>query len=89
MNRAPSAHANFAGLGAEGKDGSGPGPGSAVSSTAAPAYLVWLAIMLTGLGTGLVSVVLTNISVGFGNTRFRRRTNFWSSTALSPRGRCG
>ena len=71
VNRAPSAHANFAGLGAEGKDGSGPGPGSAVSSAAAPAYLVWLAIMLTGLGTGLVSVVLTNISVGFGNTRLQ------------------
>ena len=33
--------------------------------------VVWLAIMLTGLGTGLVSVVLTNISVGFGNTRLQ------------------
>ena len=31
--------------------------------------LMWLAIMLTGLGTGLVSVVLVNISVGLGNTR--------------------
>ena len=34
--------------------------------------LVWLAIMLTGLGTGLVSVVLVNISVGFGNTRLQQ-----------------
>ena len=35
-------------------------------------WLVWLAIMLTGLGTGLVSVVLVNISVGFGNTRLQQ-----------------
>jgi hypothetical protein len=27
--------------------------------------------MVTGLGTGLVSVVLTNISTGFGNTRLQ------------------
>jgi len=34
-------------------------------------WLVWVAIMVTGLGTGLVSVVLTNISTGFGNTRLQ------------------
>ena len=34
-------------------------------------WLVWLAIGVTGLGTGLVSVVLTNISTGFGNTRLQ------------------
>ena len=36
VNRAPSAHANFAGLGAEGKDGSGPGPGRRCLGSAAP-----------------------------------------------------
>ena len=41
------------------------------SNRAHPAVL-WFAIMLTGLGTGLVSVVLTNISVGFGNTRLQQ-----------------
>jgi hypothetical protein len=50
---------------------------SAFTSSRAPApaqahpTVVWLAIALTGLGTGLVSVVLTNISVGFGNTRLQ------------------
>jgi hypothetical protein len=34
-------------------------------------WLVWVAIMVTGLSTGLVSVVLTNISTGFGNTRLQ------------------
>ena len=53
------------------RDGGARNEGGGSSHRAHPAVL-WLAIMLTGLGTGLVSVVLTNISVGFGNTRLQQ-----------------
>ncbi len=55
-----------------GSDSSAHAHAAAVPRKAISGWLVWLAIMLTGLGTGLVSVVLVNISVGFGNTRLQQ-----------------
>lgn len=57
----------------EGRPRTGIEGGDAVTggSGATPSWVVWLSIMLTGLFTGLVSVVLTNISVGFGNMRLQ------------------